>query len=669
MRVVLVDNFIMPDGLDRSLFDVHPHLGLASLAAVAQRENHSTAIYDPKREVRFGRHPYNEDFYDRAAEDILRLLPETVGFTTLGCSFLFAVNVAAILKRREPDLPILLGGPHATMLAKRILETYGQFDVVVRHEAEQTFPAMLEKLEQRAFEQIPGITWRGGKKTTPIEETAGAPKIEDLDSLPIPLYDMYPVDDLALDLMRVEAGRGCPFDCSFCSTATFFQRSYRLKSSARLVKEMDLLHARYDVDEFKLDHDLFTVNRRKVLEFCETVEDRSYRWRVSARTDCVDEELLETMAAAGCVGLYFGIETGSKRMQRITSKRLKLEGVERILDATQNLGIEATVSFITGYPEETRQDQDESLDLLGHCFQRPQDACIPQLHVLLPEPGTELFAKNREHLAYDGYSTKFNARLLRESDSDHILRHPDLYSTYYYYPAAMPRSSYTFAVDAVDAFRLVGHDILGYALRSYQNRLSVLVESFHSWIRAKRPNAVVDSALAVEFIAECFGADHHLTSLFRFGVAINARLASGLQNGMRQPASQEFDPNENYLLNPQCCVFLDVHDCGRLMDRLPSLPEDSALLEAADVGAIGCFLSIVEEGSAVHYSIDQGLGSILGLFQQPRSIRAVTKLLQQISPGASVSESWFRELIDIGVLMPVTIARGLAPSSDQWLTH
>jgi hypothetical protein len=86
MRVVLVDNFIMPDGHDLSLFDVHPHLGLASIAAVAERENHRVSIYDPKREARFGRHPYDKDFYQRAAEDIFARSPEAVGFTTLGCS-------------------------------------------------------------------------------------------------------------------------------------------------------------------------------------------------------------------------------------------------------------------------------------------------------------------------------------------------------------------------------------------------------------------------------------------------------------------------------------------------------------------------------------------------------------------------------------------------------
>src|SRR5206468_4095871 len=140
-----------------------------------------------------------------------------------------------------------------------------------------------------------------------VLRSEGRPKVADLDSLPIASYDLYPMDRLALPLLRIEAGRGCPFSCEFCSTAGFFQRSFRLKSAERLVRELDILNARYGCSDFKLDHDMFTVNRRKVLEFCEAVKGRGYRWRASARVDCVDAALLERMAEAGCDNLYFGI--------------------------------------------------------------------------------------------------------------------------------------------------------------------------------------------------------------------------------------------------------------------------------------------------------------------------------------------------------------------------
>lgn len=656
MRLTLVDNFIMPERLNTELFDVHPHLGLASLAAVAQPEGHEVAIYDPKREVRFGRRPYDANFYDAAAGDILATRPEAVGFTTLGCSFLFAVRVAERIKRQEPEMPVLLGGPHGTMLDRRILEVYGQFDVVVRHEAEQTLLPVLAQLETRGFDFIPGVTWRtrtGGQ----IRSTPGLPKIEDLDSLPIPLYDLYPIPELGLDLMRVEAGRGCPFSCTFCSTASFFQRSYRLKSPQRLLLEMDLLHARYGTTEFKLDHDLFTVDRRKVRAFCEAVQGRNYRWRVSARTDCVDEELLESMALAGCVGLYFGIETGSQRMQRISQKRLHLEGVERTLALAESFGIESTVSFITGYPEETREDQDATLDMLGEAFRRPEAWCLPQLHILLPEPGTPMFEWNAHMLAYDGYVTPYNARLLSEDDGDHILRHRDLYATYHYYPAVMNREEYTFVVDAVDSIRQAGHDILNYGLLFFGGSLSRFVAEFKQWVRVNRPGARINPELVIEFIAGTVGPGHHLTSLFRFGMAIRERRASA---ALPAPTGWDNSDGDLYRLSENARILADLHDCVSLLARIRRMPRGDARLDDRDIGTRACHVAILKNGTAEHYRLDAGAEAILSLFEPARSIGQVVDLLQAIDPGATDQSAFFEELVKIGVLVPVTAASARA---------
>ena len=316
----------MPDGHDLSLFDVHPHLGLISLATVLQEEGHQVTIYDPKREVRFGRCAYNEKLYEKAALDILKYSPEAIGFTTLGCSFLFASNVAADIKRREPEIPILLGGPHATMLDRRILESHCQFDVVVRHEAEKSLPLVLAGLTNREFKAIPGISWRN-KGRNEVHTNSGSPLIADLDCLPVPSYDFYPIQQLKLKFMRIEAGRGCPFVCTFCSTASFFQRDYRLKSAGRLVAEMDALHGRYGANEFKLDHDLFTVNRRKVLAFCDAVQDRNYKWRVQRALIALMKDCLKGWhwpAALGFISASRAGRNGYSRLRKSVSSSMEL---------------------------------------------------------------------------------------------------------------------------------------------------------------------------------------------------------------------------------------------------------------------------------------------------------------------------------------------------------
>jgi radical SAM superfamily enzyme YgiQ (UPF0313 family) len=530
VKVVLVDNLMLPEEGSLALLDVHPHLGLLALAAVAEADGHAVQIYDPKRLIRAGALPYDATLYDRAARDVLALGPRAVGFTTLGCSFMFALNVAAALKRHEPDLPILLGGPHATMLATPILERFSQFDVVVRHEADEIFPAVLGNLERRRFDWLPGLTWRGAAGA--LRATDGKPKIEDLDSLPIASYDHYPVAELGLDLLRIEAGRGCPFACTFCSTARFFQRSFRLKSAARLVDELDRLYARYGIGHFKLDHDMFTVSRRKVLEFCEAVAGRGYRWRASARIDCVDPELLEAMARAGCVGLYFGIETGSARMQKICKKRLDLALVAPILGAAAQLGIDTTASFITGYPEEQAEDQDDTLDLIGRHY---GPRCLTQLHILAPEPGTPMFDDHGSEILYDGYGGPFNAGLVGPDDEAIVLGHPDLFQTYYYYPAELPRARHVFAVEALDRLRRAGPLVVDYVLRSpspsYDGRLSRLLAE----LRAFTAGAPPEPQQVVAYMAATFGGQHHVTSLFRFALRDAAPAGAALDGVPGRP--------------------------------------------------------------------------------------------------------------------------------------
>src|SRR5258708_19533753 len=104
------------------------------------------------------------------------------------------------------------------MLHRQILERFSQFDIVVRHEADEIFPAVLGNLERRRFELIPGLSWRISSGPSGLRFTDGKPKVENLDTLPILSYDHYPVADLGLALFRIQAPPACPFISTFSPT-------------------------------------------------------------------------------------------------------------------------------------------------------------------------------------------------------------------------------------------------------------------------------------------------------------------------------------------------------------------------------------------------------------------------------------------------------------------
>lgn len=573
--MLFIDNMVLPEGGDSEGVDLQPHLGLCSLSAVLREGGRRARIWDPKAALYRGQLVADESLYHRASAIILDLEPEVVGFTALGSSMLFALRVALLLKQARPDLPILLGGPHASILHREILERFDCFDVVVRHEAERTLPQVLDRLAGRDLAEIPGVSWRQGGQ---VRVNPGAPRIDDLDALPLPDFSDYDIAGLGLDELRIDAGRGCPFSCTFCSTADFFGRTYRIKSAERLVQELDLLHTRYGLRHFNLNHDLFTVNKKKVLEFCYAVQSRGYRWSCSARVDCVDEALLEAMAASGCASVYFGIETGSQRMQRITEKRLTLELLDPTLDKIDALGMSCTASYVTGYPEEEQADLDATLDQIGSVWRRDGARFRTQLHMLVPEPGTQLIRQHGGALRFDGYVNDYNSPTFDARDPELVRTHADIFSTYFHFPSAVDRDRLVFSIEAYLLLRLLGSVVLHHVLQQFAGRLSQLIaalwEARHS-TRMDGPQehegaaGPIDAGNVVRFFLDRFGPGHYLSSLVRCGLVVE-RVQT---RGPRRRLADRYDGDLSKQLSPTAFHYWALHDCMGIVNTLRERPD------------------------------------------------------------------------------------------------
>lgn len=565
MRVTFVDNLLFEDAEGIRRYVLQPHLGLISLIAVLESAGHEAFLYDPKVAVAQGKLHLDESLYHDMAKQILSTQPDAVGLASLGCNFICTVKVASYLKRWEPELPIMLGGPHATVLDRTILQHFPQFDVIARNEAERTILPLIESLPKRSFFRVPGITFR---RAGAVWQNEGEPLIADLDTLPMPAYHHYPIRELQLTSLRVDAGRGCPFQCTFCSTASFFGRKYRLKSAPRLVKELDTLHETYGVADFSLTHDLFTVNRQKVREFCDAVEDRGYTWKCSARMDCVDEALLERMQAAGCRSIYYGIEAGTERMQKISKKRLDLKLFDPILTATQRLGMSATVSFITGYPEEEHQDQKGTLDLVGSCFWREDSPLNIQLHLLTPEPGTELLHEYQDRIAYDGHVSDFNFPSLEADDSHVIEATPDVFINHHFFPSVLARRRHIFVTTVYQALYSLGFPVLRYILKRYGGSLHKLVNAMERWAEAAGRSAACDQTTVKDFFSQTLGPRHHLTGLVKYMLGASELRRREMFGSTEEAKSNSSGANHPYRLSRRTVIVRSVPDCPLFLQHL-----------------------------------------------------------------------------------------------------
>lgn len=346
---VLQSNFA-PD--PSAMYSFAP-VGLLALAAMLRTElDINPVLFDTNRNIANGAIPLNALFYRGAAERICEHEPDMLGFMTECDSYHHVLQIMEQVKRLRPECRCVLGGPHASAVARPTMERHAYIDAVVVGEGEHTLPDLVRAFANGDRQAPAGVLRRGG--ITGVLDGGARPLASSLDELPIPAYDLYRGDPR--EEIFIEAGRGCPFQCTFCSTAPFWQRRHRVKSPARLLSEITLVQRLFQSERVHFTHDLLTTDKHWVANLCQALigAGTPVKWTCSARTDTVDRDLLGLMAAAGCSAIYFGIESGSERVLRDIQKEVPIEHSLDVLRVCRDLGIRPNAGFIVGLPTEDR---------------------------------------------------------------------------------------------------------------------------------------------------------------------------------------------------------------------------------------------------------------------------------------------------------------------------
>jgi hypothetical protein len=284
-------------------------------------------------------------------------------------------------------------------------------------------------------------------------------------------------------------GRGCPFSCTFCSTNDFFRRRFRLKSPAQMIADMRRVRETYGIGSFELVHDMFTVDRKRVVEFCEALIESGepFIWGCSARTDCVDEELIALMARAGCRGIFFGIETGSARMQKVIDKGLELnDSAERVRSCDRHK-INTAVSLMAGFPDETMSDLRRTAAFFVDSLRF--DHADPQLSILSPLADTPITRQHKDSLLLNDDAADMSYRGWRQESADHALiaAHPEIFSSFYSVP--LPHLDREFVKELRD-FLLCAHRAFRRLLLGLHRESGDIVLVFERWQEWRAKNGI-----------------------------------------------------------------------------------------------------------------------------------------------------------------------------------
>lgn len=394
--VTLVYPYFQPKN-DNSIFRFPP-LGLGYLAAYLKEHNVSVDLVDCT-------------FMDknRALERIKRSDPKIIGIQSLYSMKNSAVEFALLL--REHCELLVAGGPQPTSNPKDFLRS---FDVVVRGEGEETMLELVNEVEGNLdLSNVKGIAY---KQNDRIRLTPKREFIENLDTIPFPTRDLfdnrgyknYYSKNYGYTTTSMITSRGCPFECDFCSQPIFGNR-FRSRSAANIVEEMQTV-VELGYERIWFADDCFTLDRKRILEICEEIIRRRVEigWECLSRVDTVEKKVVEKMKQAGCIRIFFGMESGNNSILRAMRKNTTTEKAKEAVEVAKKVKIQAGAFFIVGYPGETSATV---LDTVNFASSLPLDYL--SFTMPYPIPGTPLYEKVKDRLMVQEWEEPKNLRLVK----------------------------------------------------------------------------------------------------------------------------------------------------------------------------------------------------------------------------------------------------------------
>jgi len=327
--------------------------------------------------------------YQQINEQVKLYSPDLVGIHTSTFLLLDVLKVAHNIKGIDPRIHVNLGGPHVYIFPEQTIK-FKPVDSLIIGEGEKTFTELANALNsKKSLEHIQGLVY---KRQGQVYFNRAQEYIEDLDGLPFPsrISSPYLKYTSLLSANRVMttfiSSRGCPFKCIYCDRP-HLGKKYRWRSADNIIQEIKECLA-LGIKEIVFFDDIFTMNRKRVLDICERIikEEIKFRWSIRARVDTVDAEILGKLKKAGCERISFGVESGAQKVLDKLRKGITLEQARQAFKLCKDTGVSTLADFMIGSPGENVDDIERTID-----FALELDPDYVQFTITTPYPATELY--------------------------------------------------------------------------------------------------------------------------------------------------------------------------------------------------------------------------------------------------------------------------------------
>jgi anaerobic magnesium-protoporphyrin IX monomethyl ester cyclase len=359
-----------------------PPLNLMFLASTLEEAGYKVDLVDCR---------LVEDYMDQVRAGV-QARPLLAGITCMtGYQIISALQLAQLIRQINPQLPIVWGGIHPSLLSRQTVK-HSLVDIIVKNEGELTLLELADALRNnRPLKQIRGIVYKDNGQ---IIENPARERVN-MDQLPMPAWHLIKnnirryIQD---GCIRLHSSRGCPHKCSFCYNKGYNLGHTSAMSSKKVCDEIEYLMKEFGVRKFHFVDDNFLTKHRRAVEFCEEIKLRklNINWGFSIRIDYIREPLIGTLAEAGVDDCFIGVESGSQNILDKINKGIKVEDIKAANLLLKKHNIMGRYSFMVGFPFEKYQDVAETVQLAVELHDAYPHTEF-NFNNYTPYPGTELY--------------------------------------------------------------------------------------------------------------------------------------------------------------------------------------------------------------------------------------------------------------------------------------